>query len=267
MSIADVLAHKERWHVEHGDAYKELQLLPGGSVDLIVTSPPYNLAASVSAQGHPNASRGSHYANRGYPECSDALPEPEYQQQQIAVLTELARVLKPGGSLCYVHKDRLNGGKLISPHQWIEPMLATQEGDYPLVLRQTIIIDRGTTHQNNPAYFAPVHEQLYWFTRGITHRNLGGLGKWGSVWHIPRETSPAFPHPAPMHYEIPRRCILALSRPGDLVADPYSGTGTTGAAALNYGRGYVGIDNVAAYVRLSGIRLSQLMLPLEELVS
>src|SRR4051794_2135503 len=127
------------WQIIQSDALTALQSMASGSVDLVCTSPNYNAGNTQSAKGHPNASRGKHWANRGYDGCEDSEPEPVYQAGQLAVLAELARVLKPGGSICYVHKDRLDGGRMISPLEWL---LKLPE---PLILRQQIVIDYGAT--------------------------------------------------------------------------------------------------------------------------
>jgi hypothetical protein len=185
------------------------------------------------------------------------MPEDEYQAWQLAILGECARVLAPGGSVCYVHKDRLNGGRLISPLKWLLRAPA------PLVLRQTIVLDRGQTHNHGGYYWAPTHEYLYWLTLGIRGRHLGEGAAGGSVWQVGRETRPAFAHPAPYSLAIPRQAINALTRPGDLVLDPFSGTATTGLAAILAGRRYIGLDNCLPYVQAARLRLSQGVLALE----
>jgi DNA modification methylase len=232
--------------------------LAGGSVALVCTSPTYNAASTESAKSHPNSSRGRHWRNRGYDGDPDDLPEWEYQQGQIRALGEMARVLVPGGSLCYVHKPRLDGGREIDPHAWLLHPAIERAG---LVLRQTIIIDRGVTHNHNNTYFWPVYECLYWLTKGVTHRDLGPWASWGSIWRIPRESRPAFDHPAPFHPEIPRRCALALSAPGDVVLDPFSGTGTTAWVARLLGRRAIGIDRSRMYLLKSRRRLEGHAIP------
>lgn len=77
---------------------------------------------------------------------------------------------------------------------------------------------------------------------GITRRELHPLGgNPGDVWTISNRPSNDA-HFAMFPIDIPRRCIVAGSPPGGLVLDPFSGTGTTGAAALEHGRRYIGID-------------------------
>ena len=72
----------------------------------------------------------------------------------------------------------------------------------------------------------------------------------GDVWDI--STKPfAEAHFAVYPPELPERCVLAGSRPGDVVLDPASGSGTTGMVALQHGRRYVGIELSREYIDLS----------------
>jgi site-specific DNA-methyltransferase (cytosine-N4-specific) len=83
-------------------------------------------------------------------------------------------------------------------------------------------------------------------TRGMAD---GGANP-GDVWTLPAQPFPDA-HFAVMPAALAERCILAGSRPGDVVLDPFSGSGTTGMVALRAGRRYVGIDLSAEYLELS----------------
>jgi site-specific DNA-methyltransferase (cytosine-N4-specific) len=72
----------------------------------------------------------------------------------------------------------------------------------------------------------------------------------GDVWTIPTQPFPGA-HFATFPVELPRRCIAAGCKPGGVVLDPFSGSGTTGLAAAELGRRYVGIDINADYLELS----------------
>jgi DNA modification methylase len=80
--------------------------------------------------------------------------------------------------------------------------------------------------------------------------DIGGKRNARDVWTIPTQAFPGA-HFAVFPPEIPRRCILAGSHPGDLVLDPFSGSGTTGMVALAEGRRYAGIDISSDYLDLS----------------
>lgn len=221
----------------HGDCLAVLPTLPAESIACVVTSPPYNLGASPHAARTPRHSNG-HWEWGGYASFADDLPEPEYQAQQIAVLQVLYRVCRAGASVFYVHKDRTWDGCSISPRTWLEQS--------PFTIRQQIVWDRGSTHEHSGRYFYPVNEWVFWLTRGGAVPNLGFHAAWSSIWRIPFLASPD--HPAPFPPELAERCILAGSRPGDVVLDPYFGSATVGAEAVRAGRRFIGIEMDSGYM-------------------
>jgi DNA modification methylase len=256
MSIADVLSGQARWAIVEGDNIDVLRSLPENSIDIVCGSGPYNQGASPSAAEHPQASRGSSKDWRGYEDDTDCLPEWIYQQQQVLTLDELHRVTKPGGSCFYIHKDRLWDGITLDPADWIKRSEWT--------IRQRIIWNRGTTHRYDGWHFAPLHEWVFWLTKGpLFGRNLNGAQVWTSIWNVDQPQRYTTPwHPAPYPVALATRCITAMSNPGDVVLDPWSGSGTTGLAALQTNRRYIGIDRQPDYVRLSTARLSAYTRPL-----
>lgn len=220
-----------------GDCLDLLPAWPADSVAATVTSPPYNLGASPSARRHPRARRGTGLDWRGYGADADALPEPVYQAQQRALLTALYRVTRPGGMLFYVHKDRLGGGRLISPWAWLAAS--------PWHVRQQIVWDQGRTHRWDGWHLAPRHEYIFWCVKGPAIANLGPAKAYSSIWRIPAARTPD--HPAPFPAALVRRCLEMSTRPGDVVCDPYAGSGTTGAVALELGCTAILIERDPAY--------------------
>ena len=96
--------------VVNSDCFSFLLGMANESIDLTITSPPYNLGAK------------HHTGNNvfdAYDEYIDDMPESEYQDQQIKVLNELYRVTKQGGSVMYNHKNRIRNGKQITPYEWL----------------------------------------------------------------------------------------------------------------------------------------------------
>ena len=77
------------------------------------------------------------------------------------------------------------------------------------------------------------------------------------VWEIPSESATRVGHPAPFPIALPRRLIELYTYEGDLILDPYIGSGTTGVAALETGRHYVGFDTESEYVELARKRISE----------
>src|SRR5690554_603866 len=95
-----------------GDALEEIKKIPEKSIDLVVTSPPYNLKNS-SGNGMKDG-RGGKWANaqliNGYQTHGDNMPHDEYVEWQRACLTEMMRVVKDDGAIFYNHKWRVQKG-------------------------------------------------------------------------------------------------------------------------------------------------------------
>ena len=94
----------------NGDTLEELKKLPSDFIDIGVTSPPYNKGEKQ---------KGWLVKNVEYDIASDKKDENLYQNEQIQVLNELYRVIKPGGSFFYNHKLRWERGKMIHPMEWL----------------------------------------------------------------------------------------------------------------------------------------------------
>ena len=105
-----------------GDCIEVMQEMPEESVDLIVTSPPYNLKNSTG-NGMKDG-RGGKWANaklvEGYSTYDDCMPHDDYAQWQRDCLTEMMRLLKNDGAIFYNHKWRVQGGLLQDRHDIIE---------------------------------------------------------------------------------------------------------------------------------------------------
>ncbi len=230
-----LIYHNELVRLYHGDN-KKLDMLADGEVQTIVTSPPYNISTG----------RGPAWQVEDW--YADDLPEPVYQDGQVELLNELYRVTAPDGSLFYNHKVRRKKGVAVHPFTWIQRS--------PWTLAQVIVWDRGSTHNHqNSGMFWPQDEIIFWLVKGKPFFNKDAA-RFSTVWRIPFEVNSW--HPAPFPPEIARRCIVATSRPGDLVLDPHSGSGTTVWQAQELNRRAVGIDIDESYLIRSVDRLAQL---------
>lgn len=204
------------------------------SVDVIITSPPYNLGEEEWPMG--GEGRTPRDAGIGY---EDTMPELEYELWQVQVFCELYRVAKPGASFFYNHKVRQRHGRLIHPMDWLRH-------DNPWTLRQEIIWDRGSTHNHSPALFWPEDERIYWMTKGRPIIPEGGIGQ-PTVWRF-FGPLPNTWHPAPFCAELPKRCLQAVGRPGITVLDPFGGSMTTCEVALAMGYNAIGVDLRPEYI-------------------
>jgi site-specific DNA-methyltransferase (adenine-specific) len=233
-------------NIIHGRPCGQLVELPNESIHVAVTSPPFNLSYRPQ--------RSKKFNIGGYGDtCPDCLPEPEYQDRQIAVLNALGRVLAPGGSVYYNHKDRIKDGRIISPHQWLDRV-------EELVLYQTIVIDRGSSHNVDPVRLPPATEYIYWMCKpGHKPRFNKSCPRWGLVWRLdPRSETRRNPHPAPFARAVPLRCII-MSAPGagEIVLDPFMGSGSTAVAATILGLPYVGYEVNPDYIALAEHRVAE----------
>lgn len=215
----------------HGDA-GNLTFIKDDTVDLIITSPPYNIG--------PKGGNGRVlWGGIEYSDHNDTMPEVDYQQWQIDVLNELWRVTKKGGSLFYNHKIRNRKGKGIHPLEWI------LKSDWNF--RQQITWDRGSTHNKEMSYFWPHDELIFWLTKGTNDIYLSPEGaRMSTIWQFSFKTNTD--HPAPFPKVLPARCIRAASKPGDLILDPFGGSMTTCHAARELKRRSIGVDISREYV-------------------
>ena len=225
------------------------------TLDLIFTSPPYNIGSKSPRIDGRRKSGGydpkSYGAITGY---ADNLPEGDYQDQQVDFLNWAAKALKPDGTLVYNHKPRRKNAVMVHPLQWI--LRCTE-----LTLMEEIIWDRGSTHNHANRLFWPTTERLYVLRRSegsYRFLNTDRLEFRDDHWEIPlcsrKATEKA--HACPFSERLTVNVIEAFTKPGDTVCDPYSGSGTTAAVAAAMGRNFIGSELDRDYYQASIKRLN-----------
>jgi adenine-specific DNA-methyltransferase len=248
-----------------GDCLRLLKKIPDDSVQLVITSPPYNV--------------GKIY------EKKQTLQD--YLDLQKKVIAECVRVTKPGGSICWQVGNHVNGHQQLIPLDLLlHPIFADHEKSDEIRLRNRIVwhFEHGLHCQ---VKFSGRHETILWYTKGDEYTfnldsvrvpqkypgkrayrgpNVGNfsgnpLGKNpGDVWIFPNVKGnhvEKTAHPCQFPVELPSRLILALSSPGDLVLDPFLGVGTTAVASLLNGRRVAGAELVREYVEIARKRAAQ----------
>lgn len=205
-------------------------------VNCIVTSPPYNLGGDFHT--FVDGKRVTYGDYKGF---KDKLPEKEYRQSQLDFLNECYRVTKDDGFMFYNHKNRIIKGTMSSPLEWI------LQSKWNLV--QIIVLDFGATANVDKRRFFPVHELLFVLNKNIKQK-LHNNDCYTDVWKMKKVPRKISGHPAVFDIELPIRCINASTNEGDLVFDPYSGTGTTLVAAKQLKRNYIGCEISDDYVGL-----------------
>jgi adenine-specific DNA-methyltransferase len=249
---ADVSLH-------HGDTRELLRRMPARVAQLVITSPPYNI--------------GKAYERRRSLD--------EYLAEQAPVIAECVRILRPGGSLCWQVGNHVRAGAIVPLDLVLHPLFARHE---ELVLRNRIVwhFAHGLHCRRR---FSGRYEVILWYTRGDDYafdvdpvrvpQKYPGKRAWkgprvgeytgnplgknpGDVWIFPNVKSNHVEktiHPCQFPVELVERFVLAVTRPGDLVVDPYLGVGTTACAAVAHGRRAAGAELVERYVAIARTRI------------
>lgn len=225
-----------------GESLEILKTIPSNSIDLGVTSPPYN-------KGEKN--KGWLVKNVTYEDYFDKRPEEEYRKTQIEVLNEIYRITKEGGSFFYNHKIRWDKGNMFHPLEWISKT--------KWVLRQEIIWDRIIASNIRGWRFWQIDERVFWLYKPIKDNKIGKElesrhALLTSIWRFMPETKNE--HPAPFPLVLPLRIIFSvLNNEKGIVLDPYCGSGTTCVASKLLGHNYIGIDISERYCNMAKNRL------------
>jgi DNA modification methylase len=228
-----------------------------GTIDLIFTSPPYNIGSkSPRIDGQRKLGKYDPKSYGGITGYADNLPENRYQDSQVEFLRWCVAALKDDGVLVYNHKPRRKDGSMIHPMQWI---LRVPQ----LVLMEEIIWDRRSTHNHANRLFWPTTERLYVLRKAdASYRflNTAELEFRDDHWEIPlcSRTAGAKGHACPFSDRLTANVIEAFTKPGELVCDPYSGSGTTAVVATEMGRQFVGAERDARYAAQAVARLQAL---------
>jgi len=231
-----------------GDVLTELRNLDDESVDVVITSPPYNLKNSTG-NGMKDG-RGSKWASadkglrEGYSKHNDSMSREDYINWMQEILTECFRVVKSDGAIFFNHKFRVQGG-LMEGHPFLEGFN----------VRQMIIWARSGGFNFNAGYFLPTYEVIYLMPKTARGKNSfklkKGANKLGDIWRIHQDTKN--PHPAPFPVELVDNILSSCE--GTVVLDPFGGSGTVGVSAVKHGWNYILIDNSPEYCQMAEDRI------------
>lgn len=228
----------------------EMHQLPANCIHLMVTSPPYN-------------------ASKTYDED---LSLDEYLDLLLQVFAETYRVLVPGGRACV---NIANLGR--KPYIPLNAFITTLMLECGFWMRGEIIWDKGSSAGSSTAWgswmsasnptLRDVHEYILVFSKSAFKRKKSGapstierdefLEFTKSVWQFPTESATRIGHPAPFPVELPRRLIQLYTFEGDIVLDPFMGSGTTALACLETGRRYIGYETQKEYIELANQRIKR----------
>ncbi|HOV37283.1 MAG TPA: site-specific DNA-methyltransferase [Spirochaetales bacterium] len=232
---------------------EQMKELPDTSVHLMVTSPPYNVGK----------------------EYDENLTLDEYRAFLKKVWNEVKRVLVPGGRAC-INIANLGRKPYIPLHTFIiEDML-----DIGFLMRGEIIWNKGSSGSPSTAWgswlsaknptLRDIHEYILVFSKDMFSR--GGekrkatisksefLEFTKSVWSFAAEPATKVGHPAPFPVELPYRLIQLYTFDGEVVLDPFIGSGQAAIAAIKTHRHYIGYDINTKYIKLAEKRIKEFSL-------
>jgi len=228
-----------------GDCLTAMKKMPDSSIDLVVTSPPYNLKNSTG-NGMKACTTSGKWANaalqNGYSHYDDNMPHDKYVKWQRACLTEMFRLIKKDGAIFYNHKWRVQDGLLQDRQDIIS--------GFPV--RQIIIWRRKGGINFNPGYFLPTYEVIYLIAKP-DFRLVPKANAVGDVWEFTQEMKNG--HPAPFPVDLIDRIISSTH--AEIILDPFMGSGTTAVVAKNLNRNYIGIELSPDYCKMAEERIAQ----------
>lgn len=229
---------------------ENLQQLPDHCVHLMVTSPPYNVGKEYDAD----------------------LTLDEHLGMLRNIWAEVARVLVPGGRACI---NIANLGR--RPYLPLHAFIIRDMLELGYLMRGEIIWNKAASASASTAWgswrspanptLRDVHEYILVFSNGVFRRQNPRqrqptisrdefLEYTRSVWNFPAEPARKIGHPAPFPIELPRRLIQLYTFEGEVVLDPFIGSGQTALAALASGRHYLGFEVDPSYARLAESRIA-----------
>lgn len=235
---------------------EHMEELPDNSIHLMITSPPYNV--------------GKVY--------DENLTMMEYRTFLKNVWKEVKRVLVPGGRAC-INVANLGRKPYIPLHSYIiEDM-----HDIGFLMRGEIIWNKASSASPSTAWgswlsagnpvLRDIHEYILIFSKESFSRKRGNKKdtiakedflEWTkSVWTFPAVSARSIGHPAPFPEELPHRLIQLYTFKGDIILDPFIGSGQTAIAAIKTGRHYIGYDTNKEYVKLAERRIEEFSLAFE----
>ena len=219
--------------------------MPDNFVDIIITSPPYNKSYWSKNQNVNNGFKTKSRFINYDADFDDNLSPEDYIKWQIKILKECCRILKDNGSIFYNHIDILNN------HNTIHPSFV-----YNFAVKQVLIWDRMNTPKLDNSYFFPINEYIFWIKKSKKSKTKfirKEAAFRNSIIRLSADVRNN--HPAPFPIQLPNNFILSCTNKGDLVYDPFMGSGTTAIASIINNRNFIGSEISKNYIEKDNKRI------------
>ncbi len=223
--------------LEQGDCLEVMDKLikEGVKVDLIVTSPPYNIK-----DFHANQLRYSNYEGNN-------MNEETYQNWQIEVLNKCFDLLDDGGSVMYNHKVRIKKGQMIHPLEWLFKTKFTLKQEITWWQKKGANVDK--------CRFFPFSERIYWLTKTPKTKMVNVEKLQDVIEFVPTHKRKDIGHPAVMPFEVAEKLIKPFEE-AKVVLDIFLGAGSTGIACKKLGKDFIGIELEENYLNIAKERIN-----------
>lgn len=235
------------------DCLETLFRMKDDSVDLIITSPPYNMNLRIRNGSYTSRQIVKELSTK-YEGFSDNLPIDEYYKLHSKIISELIRV---GGTVFYVIQI-VTGSK----RAFFKII-----GEYSEYLKEIIVWDKINSQPamqqqvlNRRSEFVLVFEKDYPISRQFRTNGVFDRGTLDDIWEIQRSKSRDLTnyHGATFPEELVAKIMNNFSKVGDLVYDPFLGTGTTAIVARKLNRRYLGSELNKVYYEIASERIKKL---------
>ena len=235
----------------NADCIKKMTKMPAESIDLVFADPPYFLSTEngITCQGGKMVS-----VNKGEWDKSTGFNDMHAFNRRW--VRKCCRLLKDSGSIF------ISG----TFHNIYSIGMALQQEGFTIVNNITWqklnpppnLACKCFTHSTETVIWAVKDKKKYYFNYSLM-KEINGGKQMKDVWSgalTPKREKIFGKHPTQKPEYLLERIILAASKEGDMVLDPFCGSGTTGVVAIRNGRNFIGIDSKQEYIELSERRLA-----------
>ncbi len=241
-SIAEVLAGSARWALAEFDCLDVLPMLQAGTVDHVITDPPYEAAAHTKQRRVKDGARTSDWGGR--------TNDPQHPALSFAPLTEATRLGVAEQASRLARRWTIAFCQVEAAMRWAEAFVVTGM----MIRRIGVWVKPDAMPQFTGDRPGMGYESIV-FAHAKGRSRWNGGGRTAVFTH--NKNTPGGRHhhetqkPLPLMLEL----VELFTDPGDLVLDPFAGSGTTGVACLRLGRRFIGIERDATYAQVARERL------------